>query len=113
MNALVDAVTNLRSVDTKNDDSISDHVNAPYIVPPLSALIRPGKRKNTTNALVDAVTVGGHQKRRLYTMDASVFLNDPQTRTAIHAPTSKDWVEDFYYPFGNSSSVVVFKGFSD
>ncbi|KAJ8597488.1 alpha/beta-hydrolase [Rhizopogon salebrosus TDB-379] len=39
-------------------------------------------------------------------MDASVFLNDPQTRTAIHAPTSKDWVEDFYYPFGNSSPMA-------
>ncbi|KAH0834745.1 Alpha/Beta hydrolase protein [Lanmaoa asiatica] len=25
--------------------------------------------------------------------DASVFLNDPRTRAAIHAPTSKDWIE--------------------
>ncbi|KAF8556411.1 alpha/beta-hydrolase [Imleria badia] len=27
------------------------------------------------------------------TADASVFLNDARTRAAIHAPTSKDWVE--------------------
>jgi hypothetical protein len=27
---------------------------------------------------------------------------DPQTRTAIHAPTSKDWSRIFFYPFGNS-----------
>jgi carboxypeptidase D len=33
-------------------------------------------------------------------MDASVFLNDNRTRTAIHAPTSKDWVLDFDFPFG-------------
>ncbi|KAH7885867.1 alpha beta-hydrolase [Phlebopus sp. FC_14] len=36
------------------------------------------------------------------TMDASVFLNDPLTRAAIHAPTSKDWEESVYYPFGNN-----------
>ncbi|KIJ59226.1 hypothetical protein HYDPIDRAFT_118758 [Hydnomerulius pinastri MD-312] len=35
-------------------------------------------------------------------MDGSVFLNDPQTRAAIHAPTSLDWVESIYYPFGNN-----------
>ncbi|KAL4065995.1 Alpha/Beta hydrolase protein [Scleroderma citrinum] len=35
-------------------------------------------------------------------MDASVFLNDPRTRVAIHAPTSKDWVESITYPFGNN-----------
>ncbi|KAN0088900.1 Alpha/Beta hydrolase fold [Tylopilus felleus] len=29
--------------------------------------------------------------------DASVFLNDPQTRAAIHAPTSKYWV-NYNYP---------------
>ncbi|KAJ4473583.1 alpha beta-hydrolase [Lentinula aciculospora] len=33
-------------------------------------------------------------------IDASVFLNDNRTRTAIHAPTSKDWVLDFDFPFG-------------
>lgn len=34
-------------------------------------------------------------------MDASVFLNNNHTRAAIHAPTSKDWVESIDYPFGN------------
>ncbi|OAX36451.1 alpha/beta-hydrolase [Rhizopogon vinicolor AM-OR11-026] len=34
-------------------------------------------------------------------MDASVFLNDPRTRTALHAPTSQDWQESIDYPFGN------------
>ncbi|EIW79100.1 alpha beta-hydrolase [Coniophora puteana RWD-64-598 SS2] len=33
--------------------------------------------------------------------DATVFLNNNQTRAAIHAPTSKDWEESIYYPFGN------------
>ncbi|KIJ20687.1 hypothetical protein PAXINDRAFT_6480 [Paxillus involutus ATCC 200175] len=37
-------------------------------------------------------------------MDGSVFLNNPQTRVAIHAPTSKDWQESIYYPFGNNYS---------
>ncbi|KIK61689.1 hypothetical protein GYMLUDRAFT_260725 [Collybiopsis luxurians FD-317 M1] len=32
--------------------------------------------------------------------DASVFMNDNRTRTALHAPTSKDWVLDFDFPFG-------------
>ncbi|KAJ7721117.1 alpha/beta-hydrolase [Mycena metata] len=36
--------------------------------------------------------------------DASVFLNDPNTRAALHAPTSKDWVESFDYPFGGIDS---------
>ncbi|KIM53428.1 hypothetical protein SCLCIDRAFT_1222826 [Scleroderma citrinum Foug A] len=35
-------------------------------------------------------------------MNASIFLNDPRTRAAIHAPTSKDWVESINYPFGNN-----------
>ncbi|KAJ3721074.1 alpha beta-hydrolase [Lentinula raphanica] len=34
-------------------------------------------------------------------IDASVFLNDNRTRSAIHAPTSKDWVLDFDFPFGS------------
>ncbi|KAF7983379.1 hypothetical protein HWV62_22379 [Athelia sp. TMB] len=34
--------------------------------------------------------------------DASVFFNNNQTRAAIHAPTSKDWAESIFYPFGNS-----------
>ncbi|KAF8141830.1 Alpha/Beta hydrolase protein [Boletus edulis] len=37
-------------------------------------------------------------------MDASVFLNDPHTRAAIHAPTSLNWTESINYPFGNSYS---------
>ncbi|KAG6379584.1 Alpha/Beta hydrolase protein [Boletus reticuloceps] len=32
--------------------------------------------------------------------DGSVFLNDTQTRAAIHAPTSKNWVEVTREPFG-------------
>ncbi|KAL0953728.1 hypothetical protein HGRIS_004919 [Hohenbuehelia grisea] len=32
--------------------------------------------------------------------DASVFLNDPRTRAALHAPTSKDWAQDFEFPLG-------------
>ncbi|PFH51848.1 hypothetical protein AMATHDRAFT_58385 [Amanita thiersii Skay4041] len=35
--------------------------------------------------------------------DASIFLNDPQTRAALHAPTSKDWALNFQFPFGASS----------
>ncbi|KZP30619.1 alpha beta-hydrolase [Athelia psychrophila] len=37
--------------------------------------------------------------------DPSVFLNDNRTRTAIHAPTSFDWVESIEYPFGNGSAL--------
>ncbi|TFK46518.1 alpha/beta-hydrolase [Heliocybe sulcata] len=42
--------------------------------------------------------------------DASVFLNDNAMRAAIHAPTSKDWVESINYNFtggedGNDPSV--------
>ncbi|OAX36453.1 alpha/beta-hydrolase [Rhizopogon vinicolor AM-OR11-026] len=33
--------------------------------------------------------------------DASVFLNDPRTRSALHAPASQDWQESIDYPFGN------------
>ncbi|KAI0079396.1 alpha/beta-hydrolase [Panus rudis PR-1116 ss-1] len=32
--------------------------------------------------------------------DPSVFLNNDVVRAAIHAPTSKDWVESVRYPFG-------------
>ncbi|KAI0083348.1 Alpha/Beta hydrolase protein [Irpex rosettiformis] len=32
-------------------------------------------------------------------MDASVFLNDNRTRTAIHAPTSKNWQSSINYNF--------------
>ncbi|KAG6812783.1 hypothetical protein H0H92_000553 [Tricholoma furcatifolium] len=33
--------------------------------------------------------------------DASVFLNDPRTRDALHAPKSKSWALSFEYVFGN------------
>ncbi|KAF8555517.1 hypothetical protein OG21DRAFT_1483859 [Imleria badia] len=35
--------------------------------------------------------------------DGSVFLNNAQTRAAIHAPTSKDWVEVIPFPFAPTS----------
>ncbi|KAJ7035170.1 alpha/beta-hydrolase [Mycena alexandri] len=34
--------------------------------------------------------------------DPSFFLNHPTTRAALHAPTSKNWVESFNYPFGGN-----------
>ncbi|KAK0488998.1 Alpha/Beta hydrolase protein [Armillaria novae-zelandiae] len=37
--------------------------------------------------------------------DATVFLNDNQTRTALHAPTSKDWALSFESTFGQSGLV--------
>lgn len=39
------------------------------------------------------------------TTDATVFLNDNQTRTALHAPTSKDWALSFEFTFGQSGLV--------
>ncbi|RDB23681.1 hypothetical protein Hypma_009154 [Hypsizygus marmoreus] len=33
--------------------------------------------------------------------DASLFLNDPRTRDALHAPKSKPWALGFHYVFGN------------
>ncbi|KAI0629365.1 alpha/beta-hydrolase [Trametes polyzona] len=45
-------------------------------------------------------------------MDASFFFNDPKTRAALHAPTSKNWRGSIFYPFlgdrlslGNDPSV--------
>ncbi|KAI0372590.1 alpha/beta-hydrolase [Pilatotrama ljubarskyi] len=32
-------------------------------------------------------------------IDGSGFFNDPRTRAALHAPTSKDWVGSIWYPF--------------
>ncbi|KAJ3559619.1 hypothetical protein NM688_g231 [Phlebia brevispora] len=51
-------------------------------------------------------------------MDASVFLNNNVTRTAIHAPTSKDWISSvFPYPFnspdGQDPSVNSIQFFSE
>ncbi|KAJ7186610.1 Alpha/Beta hydrolase protein, partial [Mycena filopes] len=40
--------------------------------------------------------------------DPSVFMNDPQTRAALHAPTSKDWIADFNFPFGGSDDGTEF-----
>ncbi|KAJ7776554.1 alpha/beta-hydrolase [Mycena maculata] len=34
--------------------------------------------------------------------NASSFFNDDRTRAALHAPTSKDWVRNFDYPFNSS-----------
>ncbi|OJA08691.1 hypothetical protein AZE42_01195 [Rhizopogon vesiculosus] len=36
--------------------------------------------------------------------DASVFLNDPRTRSALHAPTSQHWQGSIGYPFDNNYS---------
>lgn len=33
--------------------------------------------------------------------DASVFLNDPRVRNALHAPKSKSWAQNFDFVFGN------------
>jgi len=33
--------------------------------------------------------------------DSSPFMNNPATRAALHAPTSKDWAQSFWYTFGN------------
>ncbi|KAF4610524.1 hypothetical protein D9613_006929 [Agrocybe pediades] len=33
-------------------------------------------------------------------MDAGPFMNDPRTRSALHAPTSKDWAMQFDFTFG-------------
>lgn len=34
-------------------------------------------------------------------LDAAPFFNDNRTRAALHAPTSKDWLRNFRYPFGS------------
>ncbi|KAJ7078454.1 alpha/beta-hydrolase [Mycena belliarum] len=36
--------------------------------------------------------------------DPTVFMNDEATRAALHAPTSKDWVQSFQFPFGGSAN---------
>ncbi|KAJ7058539.1 alpha/beta-hydrolase [Mycena amicta] len=35
--------------------------------------------------------------------DPTTFMNDPKTRAALHAPTSKDWLFSFDFPFGATS----------
>jgi hypothetical protein len=37
-----------------------------------------------------------------------LLRSDPQTRAAIHAPTSENWTEVIYYPFGNSTPTPVY-----
>ncbi|KAJ7479822.1 alpha/beta-hydrolase [Mycena latifolia] len=32
--------------------------------------------------------------------DPAVFMNDKETRAALHAPTSKNWIQSFDFPFG-------------
>ena len=34
--------------------------------------------------------------------NASSFFNNDTTRAALHAPTSKDWIRNFNYPFGST-----------
>ncbi|KAF7313192.1 Alpha/beta-hydrolase [Mycena kentingensis (nom. inval.)] len=36
--------------------------------------------------------------------DPTTFMNDPRTRAALHAPTSKDWLFSFDFPFGVDGS---------
>lgn len=36
-----------------------------------------------------------------HVMDGGVFLNDPKTRAALHAPKNKDWEQNFAYVFGD------------
>jgi len=36
--------------------------------------------------------------------DPTVFMNDNKTRAALHAPTSKDWLSSFDFPFGGTAN---------
>ncbi|KAJ7726259.1 alpha/beta-hydrolase [Mycena maculata] len=40
--------------------------------------------------------------------DPSVFMNDNRTRSALHAPTSKDWLASFDFPFGGLPNGTAF-----
>ncbi|KAJ6511202.1 alpha/beta-hydrolase [Mycena sanguinolenta] len=40
--------------------------------------------------------------------DPTVFMNDKRTRTALHAPTSKNWTQLFPYPFGGADDGTEF-----
>ncbi|KAF7334471.1 Alpha/beta-hydrolase [Mycena venus] len=40
--------------------------------------------------------------------DPTVFMNDNRTRAALHAPTSKDWLESFDFPFGGAANGTEF-----
>ncbi|KAJ6452243.1 alpha/beta-hydrolase [Mycena sanguinolenta] len=40
--------------------------------------------------------------------DPTVFMNDNRTRTALHAPTSKNWTQSFPFPFGGTDNGTEF-----
>ncbi|KAJ7186601.1 alpha/beta-hydrolase [Mycena filopes] len=40
--------------------------------------------------------------------DPTVFMNDPKVRAALHAPTSKDWLSSFEFPFGGTDNGTQF-----
>ncbi|KAJ7320786.1 alpha/beta-hydrolase [Mycena albidolilacea] len=40
--------------------------------------------------------------------DPTVFMNDNKTRAALHAPTSKNWIESFDFPFGGLANGTEF-----
>ncbi|KAJ7787876.1 Alpha/Beta hydrolase protein [Mycena olivaceomarginata] len=40
--------------------------------------------------------------------DPTVFMNDNKTRAALHAPTSKNWLESFDFPFGGLANGTEF-----
>ncbi|KAJ7479835.1 alpha/beta-hydrolase [Mycena latifolia] len=39
--------------------------------------------------------------------DPTVFMNDKKTRAALHAPTSKNWIQSFNFPFGGTANGTV------
>ncbi|KAF8144926.1 alpha/beta-hydrolase [Mycena galopus ATCC 62051] len=41
--------------------------------------------------------------------DPTVFMNDNKTRAALHAPTSKNWVQSFDFPFGGTANGTQFE----
>ncbi|KAJ7243916.1 alpha/beta-hydrolase [Mycena haematopus] len=41
--------------------------------------------------------------------DPTVFMNDNTTRAALHAPTSKDWIQSFDFPFGGTANGTQFQ----
>ena len=45
--------------------------------------------------------------------NASAFFNDDVTRAALHAPTSKDWIRNFNYPFGSKHDRSVGNQYGD
>ena len=45
--------------------------------------------------------------------NASSFFNDNRTRAALHAPTSKNWIRNFNYPFGSKHDRSVGNQYGD